>query len=596
MARHSSRLRKIPFLRKFTSHKHQAEPSFGVRVEDAAERYFFKRFDRLPVVRRFVIGWLLLFVLLWGCLVGQIRALDGHFQSLQPIPGGIYTEGIVGDFTNASPLYATSQVDQSVSHLLFASLFKYDDSNHLVGDLASGYSVDSTGKVYTVQLKPNLIWQDGVPLTAQDVAFTYGIIQNPDALSVLNKSWQGIKVAAVNDSSVTFTLPNVLGSFPYNMTNGIIPEHLLKSVAPGEMRSVSFNTENPVGAGPFSWHTIEVTGESPETRQSQIAMSPFNQYNGGAPKLASFVIHAFHNADQLDASFRKQELTAANFTDIPKDTADNKAIVTNDFLLSAADMVFFKQANPILADVAVRKALVQSVNVDAIIDNLGYATRPVRGPFLLGQLGYDKTQTQPAFDTAVAAAKLDAACWTPRGDGIRTKAGKPLQFTLYAQNMSESRLVSDQLVRAWRSIGVKVTVRLQSSEDLQRSIAGREYDALLYGISIGTDPDVFVYWHSSQYDVRSSGLNFAGYKSKAADVSLEAGRTRIEPDLRVVKYKPFLQAWQQDTPALGLYQPRFDYLTHGTVYGLKTHTLNSNIDRFSNVQNWEIRQADITNH
>jgi peptide/nickel transport system substrate-binding protein len=117
----------------------------------------------------------------------------------------------------------------------------------------------------------------------------------------------------------------------------------------------------------------------------------------------------------------------------------------------------------------------------------------------------------------------------------------------------------------------------------------------LYGVSVGVDPDVYVYWHSSQADALSPvRLNLSEYKSSQADASLEAGRTRLDPALRTEKYKPFLQAWQADAPALGMYQPRFLYITHGQVFGLSQHAVNSDADRFTNVQNWEVRQARKT--
>jgi peptide/nickel transport system substrate-binding protein len=229
--------------REMRRQRQQVEALAG-QAESIAERHFFRRLDRLVPVRRFVVSWILLFVLLSGCLVGQIRALDGHFLKLQPIPGGIYSEGVLGDFTTANPMYASGEVDETVSKLLFASLFKYDAQNNLVGDLASGYTLDPTERIYTVTLKPHLIWHDGAPLTAKDVLFTYQTIQNPDAGSYLYQSWKDVKVAAVNDSTLTFTLPNQLSAFPHHMTNGIIPEHLLKSVAPTDMRSVTFNHQN----------------------------------------------------------------------------------------------------------------------------------------------------------------------------------------------------------------------------------------------------------------------------------------------------------------------------------------------------------------
>jgi hypothetical protein len=107
---------------------------------------------------------------------------------------------------------------------------------------------------------------------------------------------------------------------------------------------------------------------------------------------------------------------------------------------------------------------------------------------------------------------------------------------------------------------------------------------------------VFVYWDSSQADIRSANrLNLSEYKSAAADTALKAGRTRLDPQLRAVKYQPFLQAWKQDAPALAMYQPRILYVTNGPVDGLTNAAISSPTDRLANVQNWQIRQAKVTN-
>jgi peptide/nickel transport system substrate-binding protein len=138
---------------------------------------------------------------------------------------------------------------------------------------------------------------------------------------------------------------------------------------------------------------------------------------------------------------------------------------------------------------------------------------------------------------------------------------------------------------------------LQPLADFQTTLEFHTYDALLYGVSIGVDPDVYAYWDSSQADIRStSRLNFSEYKSATADAALESGRTRLDPNLRTIKYKPFLQAWQTDAPALGLYQPRFLYITRGTVYNLTDHTLNTDADRYNSIAKWEIHTKKITDN
>jgi len=157
--------------------------------------------------------------------------------------------------------------------------------------------------------------------------------------------------------------------------------------------------------------------------------------------------------------------------------------------------------------------------------------------------------------------------------------------------------VTAELQKQWRQVGVAASVRLLTGQDFQIALTYHDYDAVLYGISLGVDPDVFVYWDSSQADIRSANrLNLSEYKNATADASLEAGRTRLDANLRAIKYKPFLQAWQQDAPALGLYQPRVLYLTNGEVAGLSDATLNTATDRLNNVQNWQIREARVTNN
>jgi peptide/nickel transport system substrate-binding protein len=138
---------------------------------------------------------------------------------------------------------------------------------------------------------------------------------------------------------------------------------------------------------------------------------------------------------------------------------------------------------------------------------------------------------------------------------------------------------------------VDAQVILQQESDLQSTIAFHNYDALLYGISVGTDPDVFAYWHSSQADPRSANrLNFSEYKSNVADASLEGGRARVDPVLRAVKYKAFLDAWRNDVPAIAFYQPRFLYISQDTIYNFNPRIMNTPADRYTNVQNWMTRE------
>jgi peptide/nickel transport system substrate-binding protein len=263
--------------------------------------------------------------------------------------------------------------------------------------------------------------------------------------------------------------------------------------------------------------------------------------------------------------------------------------------LTAAVMSFFRMSDGVLADGNVRQALLKATDTPAIIKSLGYPTMAVKEPLLQGQLAYDPTYSQAGFDLAAAKQQLDNDGWHVGKNGMRSKDGVPLKFRLSTQNSSEYQSVASQLKSQWRAAGADVTVSLQDPTEFQSTLASHGYDALLYGIAIGTDPDVSAYWNSSQANVLSATrLNFSEYHSGTADAALEAGRTRLDPALRTIKYRPFLQAWQTDAPAVGLYQPRVFYVSRGPVFGLTEHTVNNATDRFDNVNNWMIRQKAVS--
>ncbi len=574
---------------------------FAHDTSELFEQHGFARLSHLRDVWRFVVVWLFVFVLIAAGLVVQIVNLRSYYQVWQPIPGGRFSEGITGTFTTANPLYAVSDVDTAVSRLLFASLLTYDSQNHLVGDLAESWSADPGGRIYTVRLRSNLVWQDGQPLTSEDVAYTYRTIQNPDARSPLFSSWQGVKVTVIDSRVLTFTLPNPLSSFPTSLTNGIVPKHVLQSVDPIDLRSVSFNTSDPIGAGPFRWGTIGVSGIGDNT-ESQISLVPFGQYWAGAPKLVAFDVSVFANKNNMLQAYQNQELTAiAGLDAVPGSIHSHGGSYIYNLSLTAGVYVFFRTTSPLLNDPKVRQALVLAANPAAARSALGYKVTAVDEPLLAGELGYDSSLQQVANNPSQAGALLDAAGWHLDANNMRTKDGKELAFTLVTPEAADNHAVASVLQKEWRGVGVSVQIVSKQPADMQATLSSHlndpnSYDALLYGISIGVDPDVYAYWDSSQNDLRSvSQLNFSEYKSAAADLALEAGRTRLDPIIRVAKYRAFLQAWQQGTPALALYQPRFLYISHVSIAGLTDGmVINSDDGRFANVQDWMIDRGWVT--
>jgi peptide/nickel transport system substrate-binding protein len=322
-------------------------------------------------------------------------------------------------------------------------------------------------------------------------------------------------------------------------------------------------------------------------------MAAFDKYWQGRPKLDGISIVTFSDENQLENAFKKKQLNAmSGLSSIPDDLDKDSNAYVHTTPLTSEVMAFFNNSNPVLSDASVRQALVAGVDRKQVVGLLSYPPQLINGPLLKGQLGYDPAIVQPPPDANKANQLLDKAGWVRGPDGIRAKNGQPLTITLTSENSQDYTQVAQFLQRQWEQLGIKISAFYYSSSDLQGTkIASHDYDILLYGISVGVDPDVFAYWDSSQASISSSDhLNLSEYKSKAVDQALEGGRTRADPTLRAAKYKTFLATWVQDAPALALYQPNFIYITNGPVAGISRKASNSGVDRFYNVHEWMFRQ------
>lgn len=584
---------RLRFRRKIKRTTKQAS-EFSTATDDSVERYIIKRLARLLEVKRFLAGWIGLIVLISVASILQFKSLAQHHLVLTPSSGGIFREGIVGGFSNANPIYAQNEVDASVSKLVFSGLFKYDESGKLVPDLAEKYELDSSETSYTVTLKNDLKWHDGKPLTAKDVVFTYNTIQNSEVKSYLYSSWQGVNIKASGDMKVIFKLSNALSAFPHSLTNGIIPEHILSKISPSQLRSSKFNNLTPVGCGPFKFQSINLESDNNEVN-SIIVLVPFKDYHEGLPKLERFIVRAYQNESSLVDAFNKKDIDSINgLKTLPGDFGANSSAAEYRISLSSEVMVFFKNTEPILNSKDIRKALVLGINKTEALQTLKYPVLPITEPLLSDHVGFDKALAQETNKKDEANQILETLGWKrDTKTGIRSKDGQPLKFRLFSSGSAEFSGLTSSLQKQWRELGVQVDVVLETSADLQTNVNNHEYDALLYGISVGSDPDVYAYWHSTQADIRSATrLNLSEYKSAVADKALEAGRTRSDTSNRAAKYKPFLQAWHDDYPALALYQQQFLYITSNNFSGLNSTLMHASTDRYTNVVNWTIKKSN----
>ena len=217
-----------------------------------------------------------------------------YIANTKPVPtaGGTYEEAIVGDLKYLNPVTAQSDTDQAVSGLIFSGLVQVSDQNDIVPDIADHWETSSEGQKYTFYLKKNVKFSDGVPLTANDIAYTINNIKDPATKSPLYTSWSGVTVSVIDDYTVEFDLPKVYGPFIYNCTFGILPSHL----TPDEF------SKNVTGSGPYELQKSTNTKDGSLT--ASLELSRNDGYYGPASNIDQIKLDFYSTKDEAVTAFQ----------------------------------------------------------------------------------------------------------------------------------------------------------------------------------------------------------------------------------------------------------------------------------------------------
>jgi ABC-type transport system substrate-binding protein len=328
--------------------------------------------------------------------------------------GGRYVEAVVGSPQFVNPIFAsTNDVDMDIVSLVFSGLMRYDEKNRIVKDLAANYEISEDKKVYTFELKQDVVWHDEEPFTARDVLFTFDSIQNVLVGSPLSISFQGVKVSALDDYTVRFELQEPFAPFLSSLTVGVLPEHIWFNVEPEQMRLAQTNIQ-PVGTGPFMFDKLSKDDTGHIFTYELLRFEKF--YNETA-FLEEFVFKFFpeyENDTGAVQALRSQKVTGLNF--VPKhlyDKVERKHIILHTIQLPQYSALFFNQSkNANLKDKDVRKALVMATDKDRILrEALKGEGQTIHGPILPGFPGFDPEIEKLKFSLESANKILDSD-WT----------------------------------------------------------------------------------------------------------------------------------------------------------------------------------------
>jgi peptide/nickel transport system substrate-binding protein len=468
-------------------------------------------------------------------------------------------------------------------------------------DLAEKYTKSKDGLTYVFTLKNKIYFQNGEPVTADDVIFTVNEAKDPVIKSPHEIDWSGVVATKIDDKTIEFTLKQPYASFLQNATLGIMPASLWNN-SPIELNNANIN---PIGSGPYMIKNINK--ESSGVIDSY-ELIPFKKFILGEPYIQDFSLHFYSNEDDLISALENGTVDQiSSITPLNADILKERNYQIESSALPRVFGLFFNQNQNILfTDKVITKSIDQAIDKDSIVQNVlfGYG-KVIDDPIPPSIMDYQKIEASNNLsrDQILQNVQnnLTKDGWIKGSDGFlqkiiigknKKKTTTTLEFSISTGNAPELAKTADLIKQNLALVGMKVDVKTFEVGNLNQSvIRPRNYDALLFGEIINHESDLFAFWHSSQR--KDPGLNVAMYTNANVDKILEDASTTVDEQQRIKEYAQFENYIEQDMPAVFLYSPNFIYVVSPKVKGLSIDNITSPSDRFSNVYSWYTETENV---
>jgi len=544
-----------------------------------------------------------------------------------PAVGGEYTEGLIGEPQFINPLYASANnVDDDLARLVFSGLLKWDAAEGFVPDLASSYSVNEDGTIYTLSIRDDAKFHDGEQVRARDVLFTINAIQNPSYRSTLASRFSEVSVVQEDDKTISFILTEPFAPFEQYLTVGIMPASQWAEILPQNAPLAALNLQ-PIGSGPYQF------AEFAKDKNGNILSYTLERnpdYYDGAPLVENLTFKFYSDTLSAADALENKNVEGVSLVDYEQieTVRENRNVnLTQPPMPRVAVLYFNEQTNPVFTDIVVRKAFAQGINIEALVSALhGEAGAVVHGPLVQGMLGYSDRES--LFDSEAANTALDEAGYDRQSYGearkvkdelademeeieveevveegfslpedeesveeplvvIKDSSLPTLSFTLTTTSSAELLAAAEIIKTDLFEIGIEIEISSVPAEIFYAEIIEpRNFELLLTPVMLGADPDSYAFWHSTQID---GGLNLAGYENEDVDTLLEEARVETDETIRAEKYTQIQELLIADAPAVFLYQSPYTYAVAKKIQNVVIDAIVNPADRFGNIQEWYIK-------
>jgi peptide/nickel transport system substrate-binding protein len=485
---------------------------------------------------------------------------------------GVLRIASLNDPDTLNPLIGTYQVDVDLSMFWGGYLFNYSDQNELVPELATELptlangGIAKDGRTITYHLRKGVLWQDGVPFSADDVVFSWHAVMNPNNNVQTRVGYDDIASIDEPDSSTVVVhlkqpfAPFVnsfftMGSTPYP----VYPKHLLAQYH--DLNQIPYNSK-PVGTGPFivqEWH-----------RGQTLRMVANPHYWRGAPKLKEIEYRVIPDENTLTTSMRTHEIdlwynaSATNYPNASNIPGTHPSLTP----FTQYSQLGMNVQRPIISDVAVRRAIAYATDRKGLIDKVSFGVNVLaEGDQPAFSWAHDPNLKPIPFDPDTARTTLENAGWKVGRDGIRVKNGQRLHITIAttAGNAIGNRLAV-VLQSQWKDVGIEAEVKAYASALMFANYASGgiiqagKFDVQFSSWVNGIDPDDSTNYLCSA--IPPNGQNVYRFCNKEVDAQERIALTSNEENVRKAAYWKIQEIDRDQVPQLTMwFNRRFDVVS-----------------------------------
>ena len=405
---------------------------------------FFKQTAPLSFIILFSIIGLWIFSFLTSSSFANIITEDR---------GGVFVEGAVGAISSFNPIFTSqSSVDADIRGLVFEKFIYISKEGKPVGGIAQQWDISHEGKVYDFTISNTHVWQDGVPLTIDDVLYTFEIskeLASKYDYDTIGSPLVDVKIEKIGENKIRFTLPEINATFFEAISVYIIPKHKFDGVS---TRDIPFNAfaKYPVGSGPYEVYRSE----------PNVVYLKASDYYPKKLDIETIVYRLYSTYEALEAAFRNGLLDAIGATDEYSISYVKEYPAFKEYsvvLTPRLRMIFFNTRIDKLKDKNVRIALNYLTNKELLLQKANISGETVYGPIAKSSWAYNENSViKYEYNPQKAAEILTTLGYTKSQESGYFETGdkKVLSFTLsYYQNDLNERIVN-ALKQLWEQEGV----------------------------------------------------------------------------------------------------------------------------------------------